>query len=303
MKKNKATYVTDLTYEILTNRDLLNDWAKNSIDMKFLELSPEILSDVDLLFSWDCDNVLKLKLSGILSKGQDFKLKSGIVIEIDDAYIFSITKYKYNVKVLIEAKANEDIKIAELLSEGYSPQQIKEDMRMRKMQSFLNVVQKSKNVPPENQEHLFGKMLPEAIKQLKKVNEQFYKQKFDDFTTLPIEDVSLHNKPEVTLSKNEIKTPIFNRNNWNQKCFDLFNYLIDNYEKKGKIKYINIFYFFKNEITNTDYAFNHTIDSYKIFITEKYKVKLNTFRTAEADFNDKVIPILKNFEQDFRELS
>jgi hypothetical protein len=240
MKKNKSTYITDLTYEILTNRDLLNDWAKNSIDMKFLDLSPDILSDVDLLFGWDCNNLLKLKLSGILSKGQNFKLESGIVIEIDDTYIFPTKNYKHNVEVLIDAKAIEDIIIADLLCQGFSLQQIKEDMRMRKMESFLITELNAKKYAPESHEHLFGKMLPDVIKELKKANEQFYKQKANEFMSFPLTNISLHKIPEVILPKHKIVTPIFNRNNWNQKCFDLFNYLNENYEKKGKIKHINV---------------------------------------------------------------
>ena len=108
MAKNKPTYITDLTQEILTNTVLLNDWADNSADMEFLKLSVAILSDINLLFSWDCNNVLNLKLAGVLTGNQDFKLKSGMLITIDDSYIFPMkaSAYKKNIKLLID---NQDL--------------------------------------------------------------------------------------------------------------------------------------------------------------------------------------------------
>jgi hypothetical protein len=93
-----------------------------------------------------------------------------------------------------------------------------------------------------------------------------------------------------------------NRNHWNENCFDLFYYLVDNYEKKGKIKFINIFYFLKNDVDKKKYAFGFTIDQYKNFILLNFEMKITKFERAEYEYFDKVIPILNGFEQDFRSI-
>jgi hypothetical protein len=80
----------------------------------------------------------------------------------------------------------------------------------------------------------------------------------------------------------------------------LFHYLVANYEKKGKIKFINIFYFLKNDVDKNKYAFGFTIDLYKDFIQSNFDVQLTKFGKAEYEYTDKVIPILNGFEQDFR---
>jgi hypothetical protein len=48
MKRNKPTYISDLTTEILTSR-IYYQWAENSVDMEFLELSIETLSNIDFV--------------------------------------------------------------------------------------------------------------------------------------------------------------------------------------------------------------------------------------------------------------
>ena len=95
----------------------------------------------------------------------------------------------------------------------------------------------------------------------------------------------------------------FNRNYWNENCFHLFYYLQDNYDKKGKIKYINIFYFLKNNVDKNKYAFAFTIEQYKDFILTNFDIQLTKFEKAEYEYVEKVIPILSSFEQDFRKNS
>lgn len=91
----------------------------------------------------------------------------------------------------------------------------------------------------------------------------------------------------------------YNRNNWNKKTYDLFNYLDENYEKKGKIKFINIFEFLKN-IDKKNYAFNFTEKAYRDFIHNLKGIKITKFSTAEFAYEDKELPILNSLEEDFR---
>lgn len=190
MKKGKPTFITDLTTEIMNNRDLLNVWAKYSVDMEFLDLSVDILSDLDLLFRWDCDNVLDVKLAGILSGNKDFKLKSGMVITIDESYVFPIESsiYKYAIKVLIDKKANDELIIEDLLSEGYSIKEIKEKERFFKMSNFLEIVSSTQKYSLKSHEHYLKNLLPEAVDRYKKSKKEFFKKKADGFSFYPIEN-------------------------------------------------------------------------------------------------------------------
>lgn len=303
MKKQKSTYVTDLTYEILVNMDLLDEWAKNSKDLEFLELSTEILSDTDLLFSWDCNNILNLKLSAVKSQGKDFVLKSGMIIQVDESYKFPMKSslYKMTVKALIEKKAMNDIIKEDLVNQGISVEQINNAERMVRMTNLLKSIQHMDQYSLPSQIKLFSKAIPESIDRFKKDAKEFYKRKTDEILYLDdnIESGLIRN---VIDDKKDIEKSNFNRNNWNQECFILFNFLVDNYDKKGKVKFINIYYFLKNKTNKKLYVFSFTIDEYKIFIASNYKVTLTTFRTAELDFEDKELPLLASFEQEYREM-
>jgi small nuclear ribonucleoprotein (snRNP)-like protein len=100
----------------------------------------------------------------------------------------------------------------------------------------------------------------------------------------------------------ESKVLGFSLNDWNEKTFNLFNYLIDNYHTKGKVKYTNIFRFLKN-IEKTNYAFNFTEVRYKEYILKNYGEKITTFKPANYKYEDKEQPILNGFEYEFRKQS
>ncbi|MEO8235763.1 MAG: hypothetical protein ABI549_10150 [Flavobacterium sp.] len=115
-----------------------------------------------------------------------------------------------------------------------------------------------------------------------------------------IENENIITPKTKTVDLKTVSKPTFNRNHWNENCFNLFHYLVANYEKNGKIKFINIFYFLKNDVDKNKYAFGFTIDLYKDFIQLNFDVQLTKFGKAEYEYTDKVIPILNGFEQDFR---
>ncbi len=91
----------------------------------------------------------------------------------------------------------------------------------------------------------------------------------------------------------------FNRNHWDEKTFHLFNYLDENYEKNGNIKFINIFKFLKS-IRTEGYAFNFIEKTYKEFIFSKHSIKLTKMSVAEYDYSSKEEPILRSWEETFR---
>jgi hypothetical protein len=301
MKKNKPTYITDLTTEIMNNRDLLNAWAKYSVDMGFLQLSVDKLSNIDLLFSWDCDNILKAKLAGRLSGNQDFKLKSGMVIKIDESYDFRVEPsiYKKIIKEMIEAESISSIKRKDKLNQGQSLEQIKEDERYIKLANGFNIYEKTEGYDENDYKFLNQNLLPKIIERNNELKRQFLEKKVRALMS-PSDNKVIEIETTATNTEELKEKPDFNRNHWNEKCFELFNYLIDNYEKEGNIKYINIFYFLRKKVNKEIYTFDFTIDQYKIFTKSKYNIKLSTFRTAEFDFEDKEVPKLNGFESDFR---
>jgi len=183
MKKDKPTYITDLTTEIMNNRDLLNAWAKNSVDLEFLELTVDILSDLDLLFSWDCNNALSAKLAGIFSGNQDFKLKNGMVIKIDESYDFQIepSLYKKLIKKMIDAEAISSIIRKDKLKQGQSLEQIKEEERYNKIASYIDLFEKTKGYESNDFKFMNENLLPKIIERNNELKRQFLEKKADEF--------------------------------------------------------------------------------------------------------------------------
>jgi hypothetical protein len=131
---------------------------------------------------------------------------------------------------------------------------------------------------------------------------KWYTITFNDLQTEATEittKTSTVDKPKAKDYKDTI--PDFNLNEFNEITYNLFNYLIGNYQKKGNVKYLNIYKYLKN-INKDSYAFNFTQKTYKEYIYKKYEVKLTTFNTANFEFDDKEKPILSGFEQAFRDI-
>jgi hypothetical protein len=93
----------------------------------------------------------------------------------------------------------------------------------------------------------------------------------------------------------------FNANHFNQNCYDLFLYLVDNYTLKDEkiIKYINIWYYLKRNVKKDIYTFSLTQIKYSQFIKEKYTINIRKFAKAEFDF-DAQVSVLNSLEQQFR---
>ena len=108
------------------------------------------------------------------------------------------------------------------------------------------------------------------------------------------------------LVTNEIEIPLidlqktsadnnFNPNQFNQKTNDLFLYLIDNYDKNGKIKFINIFEFMKKDIDKSKYVFRFTQETYKNHIFKNYNTEIKKFAIAEYIYKESEKPLLNSF--------
>ncbi len=235
MKKNKPTYITDLTTEIMNNRDLLNAWAENSVDMNFLELSVDILSDLNLLFSWDCDNVLQLKLAGIVSGNQDFKYKGGILIKIDESYDFPVkpSLYKKIVKELIDIKSLFSIIRKDLINQGHSLDEIKKVERENKIASFIRAVSETEGYERNDFNYLNENLLPKLIEQKNELKKQFLEKKADKLI-FPFNDKEQKKEKSFLDEKSEINgenpLPFLFKNNYVYECFLVYQkHIIDFY--------------------------------------------------------------------------
>lgn len=94
----------------------------------------------------------------------------------------------------------------------------------------------------------------------------------------------------------------FNPNYLNKVGYNLFNYLNDNYEKKGKIKFINLFYFMSGLHKENEYgvSFNFTQKKYNEFIVEEFNIEIKKFQQA-GSYIKKELPILQNLTSNFFE--
>lgn len=113
---------------------------------------------------------------------------------------------------------------------------------------------------------------------------------------------TIESEPEAivindTLTSENIK--VFDPNHFNNDCHNLFNYLVENYSKKGKVKFINIYYFLKDEVDKQKYSFNFIQDDYTIFIKAKHQLEIKKYQKAEYDFIEQK-RILNSHEQQFR---
>lgn len=123
---------------------------------------------------------------------------------------------------------------------------------------------------------------------------------FNSFVSLAESKLSNINLDKQKPKNNDLHPP-FDPNLWNEKCYDIFKYLYDNYyNNTTKRKLTNIWFFLK-KFDLEKYPFFATKDDYKDFIQKNYNITLTNFDKAENKFEDKDLPSLKghviNFEK------
>ena len=141
---------------------------------------------------------------------------------------------------------------------------------------------------------------PTYLENLRSNNDLDYKLKEKSVTQLKESKSPLKAEKQIVTPEEEnfIK---FDRNEWNEACYKLFYYLVDNYTAKdGKtIKYINIWYFLKRVVNKQIYTFSFTQEKYMIFIKENFGIDIKKFAKAEFDFDEQK-SILNSLEDLFR---
>lgn len=104
-----------------------------------------------------------------------------------------------------------------------------------------------------------------------------------------------------SLERKTVVKPEFNPNYFNQKGYDIFIYLIENYAKKGKVKYTNIWYFLKDDAPN-GVRFDITQVEYSKLIkkiTERDIVILESNWKKYGNFQSTEVPKMKRLTLNF----
>ncbi len=91
----------------------------------------------------------------------------------------------------------------------------------------------------------------------------------------------------------------YNSNDFNELGFKLFRYLDKNYQKNGKIKYINIWYYLKTQHKEGEIIFNLTQEGYKNFVQKYNNIEIKKFAKSEYLYDDKELPILNELGGNF----
>ncbi len=89
---------------------------------------------------------------------------------------------------------------------------------------------------------------------------------------------------------------------FNGYTFKLFLYILDCYDTKGIVKYINIWYFLKRNIDKEKHKnimFVFTQDDYKFYVKKHFGVEIKKFAKAGYKYEDNEVGILKNISDDY----
>jgi len=102
-------------------------------------------------------------------------------------------------------------------------------------------------------------------------------------------------KSKIGTEKENLKNE-YNASQFNEYTFNLFTHIVDEYEKKGNIKFINIWYYLKRDIDKTknkNILFNFSQKTYKEFV-KKYGIEIKKFKKADFKYEEDELGILKN---------
>ncbi|PWH10162.1 hypothetical protein DEJ39_07655 [Bacteroidetes bacterium SCGC AAA795-G10] len=72
------------------------------------------------------------------------------------------------------------------------------------------------------------------------------------------------------------RSAVFNRNMWNERCFELFKYLTDNYYTSKSVQLTSI-WFFLRDLESQDYLMHCTKEDYKNYINTYYNLEIKHF--------------------------
>ena len=72
------------------------------------------------------------------------------------------------------------------------------------------------------------------------------------------------------------RSAVFNRNMWNERCFELFEYLTDNYYTNKSVQLTSIWFFLK-DLESQNYHMHCTKEDYKNYVKTHYNFEIKHF--------------------------
>jgi hypothetical protein len=72
------------------------------------------------------------------------------------------------------------------------------------------------------------------------------------------------------------RSAVFNRNMWNERCFELFKYLTNNYYTNKSVQLTSIWFFLK-DLDSQDYLMHCTKEVYKYYVKTHYNFEIKHF--------------------------
>jgi hypothetical protein len=305
-ENNIPAYLKNINPEYSNIDDVYNYnleiWYNNNIERNNTKKSQAVKSPIDLNFLKDKNGFDLSEVDFIDSESKNIELysKNVTVIEKEQLKYYDnyLSKKRSKVNWIVNDYYDHYIKTGRFGFIGFL------EYKSEDFISFANQLELYKT----QYEYIFYKLSNiEKVKFKNDFSDQLIylknRQTQSKFIEV-IEDLSEYIHDSYLTSKKGLRiktTQNFNANHWNEDAYNLFEYLEANYDKKGKTKYTNIYYFFKDIIDKDKYSFMPTQEAYAEFILKKYKLEIKKYKKAQYRFTEKEVPILKNLEQEFRE--
>lgn len=262
-------------------RDMAN-WFIHTNKLMYQTENPYLIS---AFIEWEKSKVKEIAKQSMMNNKRKIARPMG-GFEIPSIDIFLGMPHE---EVVCEVKGEKTIKYTRI--DTVNEEQLK-TLAERKLSQFLLV----------NKFNTFNLFIESEINQAKSKQEWFNKHtEKEQFYPLEHYIVFLRERFKNPAPQQN-KNVSFNSNHFNEKCFLLFEYLINNYEKDGIVKYININKYLKQYVAHnnqTDYRFTMKVKSYKELILKTYGVTIKKFETAKNGFEDIEVPILKDLTKKY----
>ena len=160
-------------------------------------------------------------------------------------------------------------------------------------------------------DYYFEKYIIQINDNFKKIEEELIKYISDNNFSDETKNYFFHHKPFLEKRIRELLSqtnstininfehPKHDPNLWNEKCFELFKYLFDNYYNGSKRQLTNIWYYLK-EYNSQQYILKATKEKYKEFIMN-YNVKITNTDKAFDKYKEKDYPTMNEHRQNFED--
>lgn len=291
---DKLIYLHNIPQTAFADKELLSKMLENCIEAKVLGLTIDIFLDGNQFIRW-AENLINGKLS---ADEETLKTYANNFIKDNPDFLnveLEMDFFNEHLKKLKEIQAVEQLIRKDNLSAGFSIEEL-DKLKETREKSYALKLETSTNHydSAEKLEHIKN-ILPFVYEDFKDFKEMYFSNKYNQL----LENTSAEEKTDTEQLGSYVVE--YNKNHWNKNCYDLFMYLMGNYEMAGKIKYINVWYFLRRDADKKLYTFNLKQKNYKEFIRANYSIEIKKFSKAEFDY-DVQKGIMNAHEDDFRRL-